>query len=369
MKTINWKLRPFKKGDETGIINLDRRVFFEQTSDRFFNEYWAWEFIKNPDGEATIWLADDHGEIVGHYAVIPRLWKIEENLHMGSIVVDVMTDERYRFQGMFAALGKTSLSDSGGKGILFSYGFPVRKDVMPGHLKVGWKHIFDIPVLVYPQNFIPVILYYLKNQTLSLIFGLVLNLLWVGYRKIKEGIDKIIVKKKTSYLIYEINQFSKDFDLLWQRASSQFPIIASRTQQYLNWRYIDHPYHQYQVLASYIEKELVGYIVFRKENILGLKCGVIVDLLVDPDHFDALDLLIFSVKTQFKSDMEIALTASMISKPNPYYDLLIKHGFILSPKKFGFITHKNIEEILVFNYNNLYNQAGWLLTWGDTDVI
>jgi hypothetical protein len=368
MKAVTWKLRPYQNGDETGILELDRKVFFEQSPDRFSKKYWDWEFIMNPDGVSNIWVADDHGLIVGHYAVIPRLWKIDHAYHMGSIVVDVMTDENYRFQGMFSALGKKSLADSGDKGILFSYGFPVREDVMPGHLKVGWEHIFDIPILVYPQNFIPIIQYYLNNEIISKFIGAALNFVWKGYRKITEGFRRIFSKTKIQYTVREIDTFTEDFDNLWLKASEQFAIVSSRTQAYLNWRYSEHPYYKYRILASYNEEDLVGYAVIRKEKILGLNCGVIVDMFVEHDHLDSLDALVNYVKDFYKSQEDVALIASMISKSNRYYDILKAHSFLLSPKKFWFIVHKNLDA-LAFNYERLYNQANWLLTWGDTDVM
>ena len=61
---------------------------------------------------------------------------------LGSIVVDVMSHPDYRKQGMFTALGRAGLADAGQAGIDFSFGFPIRKEVMPGHLKVGWRHLF-----------------------------------------------------------------------------------------------------------------------------------------------------------------------------------------------------------------------------------
>jgi hypothetical protein len=369
MKPIKWKLRPYACGDESGIYDLAKRVFTEQPSDRFSKEYWEWEFSKNPDGAANIWVADDHHDIVGHYAVIPRLWKVEGVIRMGSIVVDVMTDDRYRFQGMFAALGKTSLDDSGSKGILFSYGFPIRKEVMPGHLKVGWKHIFDLPILVYPENFTPIFQFYLKNKVVSSIIGFATNSIWRGFNYIKKGFNGVFHQQKGKYTIRSITEFTSDFDQLWERSSKEFQLVASRTKEYLKWRYFDHPYHQYQTLASYHNDKLVGYVVLCEEMILGFECGVIVDIFGNPEYSDALDSLINFAKNQFKKHKNISMIVTMISKSNRYFDKLKQQGFIVSPKCFWFITHTNSDSLVALNIKRLYNHKNWFLTWGDTDTI
>jgi hypothetical protein len=369
MKQNNWKLRPYASGDESGIYDLAKRVFTEQPPNRFSKKYWEWEFAKNPDGPANIWVADDHNEVVGHYAVIPRLWKVEGIIRKGSIVVDVMTDDRYRFQGMFAALGKTSLNDSGSKGILFSYGFPIRKDVMPGHLKVGWKHIFDLPIMVYPKNLSPIFQFYLKNKIVSNVLGFAANSIWNGFTFVKKGCNSIFHQQKEKYSIRSVTEFTSDFDQLWDRSSTEFQLIASRSKEYLKWRYLDHPYHQYQIFASYHNDKLAGYVVLCEQEILGFECGVIVDLVGDPANSDALDSLIDYAINHFKGQRNISLIATMITKSNRYFEKLKEHNFVVSPKCFWFITHINSESLFELNFEQLYAQKSWFITWGDTDTI
>ena len=162
-----WFIRPLREGDEAAILDLARVVFLEQPSDRFSIEYWNWEFKDNSSGAAQIWVAEDNGRIVGHYAIVPRWFQVGPVVRTGSIVVDVMTHPDYRKQGMFVEIGRESLSGAGSAGIEFSYGFPIRDEVMPGHFKVGWRHIFDIPVLVRPLRFRPIVGHYLDRPLVS----------------------------------------------------------------------------------------------------------------------------------------------------------------------------------------------------------
>lgn len=158
----SWIIRPYREGEQVDIVNLCKLIFAEQPADRFSLEYWNWEFTANSSGPAKIWIADDNGKVVGHYAVVPRRVQIGNVVRLGSIVVDVMTHPDYRMQGMFAAIGREALVGAANGGIEFCYGFPVRSDVMPGHLKVGWQDIFDIPVWVRPIRFEPLVRHYIN---------------------------------------------------------------------------------------------------------------------------------------------------------------------------------------------------------------
>ncbi|MBU2578432.1 GNAT family N-acetyltransferase [Patescibacteria group bacterium] len=364
---IQWKLKPYKEGNENSILELAKKVFYEQPNDRFSEIYWRWEFIKNPDGNAIIWVAEDNGKIVGHYAVIPRLLNINDESHNGSIVVDVMTDPDYRFQGMFTKLGKISLNDAGDKDIEFSYGFPVRKDVMPGHLKIGWKHTFDIPIYVYPINFMSITGYYIKNDIVN---KFVSRLSKFGFNFVAKPISKLlssaIAEKINVFLIKEIDYFTLDFDDLWQESKSYYNIACLRTSKHLNWRYINHPYYKYNTLGAYFKNKLVGYIVFKQGNIFGFNMGLIVDLFVHPDYKDCCDILIQNVINIFKQNYDIDLIACMSTKYSVLTNYLKRNGFFKSSKVFWFIIHPNQSKSLS---DTLINEKNWHLTWGDTDVV
>jgi hypothetical protein len=61
-----WSVRGYKNGDEDGILQLIQLAF--KWGDK---KYWNWRYRDNPAGIGRIWLADDAGKIVSHYAMIP----------------------------------------------------------------------------------------------------------------------------------------------------------------------------------------------------------------------------------------------------------------------------------------------------------
>jgi len=364
-----WSVRRYADGDEDGILDLARLIFVEQPSDRFTHEYWQWEFIENSAGPACMCVADDHGAIVGYYAAIPTKVKVASVVETGSIVVDVMSHPEYRFQGMFTALGKRSLAEAAASGIKFAYGFPVRPDVMPGHLKVGWKHAFDIPVLVRPLRAGRIVGRVVKPPVLAGLAGLLGSAAQLGYETVARPVMRALYKTPTPtarVVLRDLDTFDERFDDLWSRASTRFSVGVVRDREYLQWRYAHHPYHRYRVTAAEQDGQLVGYSVAREADLMGFPSGVLVDLLVDPRTPAAGHALVRSVTARFAENPHIELVASMMSRASPYFGLLQHHGYIRTPKVFWFIVHINRDDL---DAQAVLDAGNWYLTWGDTDVL
>jgi hypothetical protein len=212
-------------------------------------------------------------------------------------------------------------------------------------------------------------LWFIQNKIVSNVLGFAANSIWNGFTFVKKGCNSIFHQQKEKYSIRSVTEFTSDFDQLWDRSSTEFQLIASRSKEYLKWRYLDHPYHQYQIFASYHNDKLAGYVVLCEQEILGFECGVIVDLVGDPANSDALDSLIDYAINHFKGQRNISLIATMITKSNRYFEKLKEHNFVVSPKCFWFITHINSESLFELNFEQLYAQKSWFITWGDTDTI
>jgi GNAT superfamily N-acetyltransferase len=364
--TPTWAVRAYQPGDEEGILALARTVFTEQPADRFSTAYWAWEFVDNPDGAARLWLADDGGTIVGHYAIIPRMVRVGDERLRGSIVVDVMSHPDYRKQGMFTSLGSAALADAGQVGIDFSYGFPIRHEVMPGHLKIGWHHLFDIPVLVRPLRFGPLTRRYVDLPIVSTVAA---GAAWAGYHAGLRPVLRLLHRAPSGgdpVHIREVTRCDERFDALWDASGHQFQVVGERTRHYLNWRYRDHPYHAYQLFAAERGGRLMGYLVGRTGDLLGLRCGIVVDVLAHPDCRPCVDALIEHALGVFAARDDLQVVGTMLARSSPYFNAFQRHGFVPTPHVFWFILRANragLPAVL------LSPRARWHLTWGDTDVI
>lgn len=362
----SWTVRPYRVGDEPGILALARLVFPEQPPDRFTTTYWSWEFLHNPAGRARMWVADDSRRIVGFYAVVPLAFEVQSSTRLGSIVVDVMTHPDYRRQGMFTRLGEAALADAGESGVEFSVGFPVRSDVMPGHLRVGWKYLFDIPVYVRPVSVAPIVRRYVRVSPLATVVSGAVALGYnIAYRPIAARWGRP-ESSTAGVKVRVLSSVDDRFDNLWCRSSRQCPVMVVRSKAHLNWRYVNHPYHRYQFLVAEDRGNLLGYAVVRTGGLIGFRAGIIVDLLVDPNHDACADLLIDEAVRFLCTGEPLDLLASMMGTGSPYVGALTRAGFIRTRSAFWFILHDSkgaLQDTL------MSDPLKWHLMWGDTDVV
>lgn len=72
------------------------------------------------------------------------------SLNVG-LVCDVLTKPDFQKQGLFQQIGYQIRSLLVEESIDFTIGFPIRHEITSQHLKVGWKHLFDMNFWVSPS--------------------------------------------------------------------------------------------------------------------------------------------------------------------------------------------------------------------------
>lgn len=362
MPDVSWKIRKYKRGDESGILMLARNAFGKDLlPEKSFLEFWNWEFKQNPVGDSRIWVADDHGKIVGHYAILPERFRINGKEHIVGLVVDVMTHSAYRYQSMFTRLGRAALEGAGNVGIPFCTGFPMEGStasiVLPGHFKVGWFVAFTIPVLVRPLDFEPVIYSFLKSRKLSRL-GRLFTPLYDRLQSIRTRTPSVKIEFKVT------KSFPKEIARFWNRVSQDYEVIGVRDHSYLNYRFCGVPYRDYRILIAKRRSEIIGYIVLREMRRMELDFGLIVDVLTHRRDRHTRRALFGKAIDYFKSQ-STDLVGCMIQDQEYQQDLKAL-GFLTSPEKYYFIVHLNTEQ---FNRGIVSTQRKWFLTWGDLDTI
>lgn len=361
MPEITWNLERLSNiKQREKIIKLRKIVFTGEDTDKENVDFWDWEFRDNYAGKADLFLAVDGDEVVGHYAVCPSQILVDGEMKRGSIVVDVMTHPDYRFQGMFTKLGRFSLEKAGEDNIDFSYGFPIRKTVMPGHLKVGWKIAFPLPVYVFPVSFSKIIQKFIRIKWLSKLLGAFPQLVYWILMKIKKSNIQV-------YDVREGNKFddSEALQRFIEKTRLQHRIMQFRDYDFLKWRYNDNKFRKYKMFFAYdTQGEMMGYIVLRKTEIFGLDCITIIDIqTLECDKRVTKVLLKYT--NNYAKEQGASLIGCMINR-NAYKKCLLSNLFVKSPYIFKFIIHGNKD---IDYEDKLMQNENWFITWADTDDL
>lgn len=351
-----WRLREATAADRDRIIALRKRVFATEDPEKQLPEFWSWEFLEGPEGAARLFVAEHGDAIVGHYAIIPQDFVLQGAPTKGSIVVDVMTDPDYRFQGMFKKIGIFSLK-SAADAVSFATGYPIRKEVMPGHLSIGWTIRQKLPVLVRPLDWTAV------AARFGLPFGRVARALATPWRWVR---TRMRPRPSSSECIAILDRsHCGELASVAEAGLAGFDTYRVRTARHFDWRYFANPNWKYEVLGLTGPRGLAAYVVTRRATLLGTESLAIVDLGCLPGAKRELAVLLDEA-TARGTAAGLAVAGAMISTGNAYYRALRSAGYYPGPHRFSLIVYalqQQYREALVRARGN------WFLTWGDTDAI
>ncbi len=251
-------IRPYAPGDETAILETFNRVYDE--ADPEFaarpESLWRWRYLANPAGQRIQLAVDAEGQVLAQYAGIPQRARIEGERTTITQGVDSMTTSEARGLSrstLFVRTGEAfARAHCGpvGEGDPFVWGFPV-----PAAHRIGER--------------------FLDYQTLRSQTALILE---PGQARLPSA----------PLEAEETTTIDRDFTTLFRQSTNRFDVIADRTAEVLQWRYLDHPTHEYRVGTVRDPEapsvaQLKGFAVYRRAPFLGRECGILCDWLALPD--------------------------------------------------------------------------------------
>ncbi len=358
-----WISRPYKSGDERGILDLLQTVSLEEQSlDR-----WRWQYEKNPAGEPVIWVAENGGRIIGHRAYVPALVKFGSNTMIVGQAIDTVVDIEYRRQGIFMDLIQKSLIEAHSRGWAFIYNFP-NEYSLPGYLKAGWHKVCQMRRLIKvfrPEN--------VSQAGFGDRFGVAKVFQSVGwiYRKVFSTSKNALTGADLSFK--EESCFDTRFDRFWNVFSRYLTIGVIRDSKYLNWRYVKNHENNFTIYSVGKNEDLLGFAVLncssRKAIHAGtlkkkLQVGNIVEFLILPNQsYVARTLLIKSISFLNKQNMDIV--SCWLSAQSSYRFLFRQQGFFSYP--FG-MANFVVRPLANISSDTLMDKKKWVLSLGDTDA-
>lgn len=349
----------FDHFDYNSQIDQQRNLFkdsFPETNGEAIQgiEHYKWKFRSFPN-EIKSWeyVCFSGDKMAGYYAAIPYNYRIDNITTTVGMVCDVMTSPDFRGKGIFTKLGKYSTGELA-EHVPFTMGYPIRKEVIPGHLKVGWKIPFSLPLYMKFLSFNT----FLKLRKLGFIAPF-LNLFLNLYNfLIKSKINKDY-SFKTLTNIEEIEGY-ECFVNEWSKTIKNSLI---KDLDFAKWRY-GAPERQYQFITIYSkDSKLIGFVSYRKILKEGILSYGILDYIVLRN--DCHGLINNVLKQQAKKDnVEIIMT--MMSRVSANNYKLLLNGFIKSPFTFQLIIKQLTNK---FNESELFDEKNWHLMWIDSDDL
>jgi len=351
----------FSHFDSTENLVQQRDLFkdcFPETNGEIIQKdiYYMWKFHSFPNIVSSYEYASYlESEMVGYYAAIPYRYKIGEKVTPVGMVCDVMTSSKYRGKGIFTKMGNYSTGELSTV-VPFTMGYPIRKEVIPGHLKVGWKIPFSIPLYIK----------FIRLNSLLKARGLVfLSPMANAFISVYNFFVIGKINKKYTYNLSTNITDVKDYDAFAKKWSSSLPNALIKDLPFSIWRY-GAPEKNYQFLSVYSkEAKMIGFVSFRKIIKEGIPSFGILDYMVLPE-FEDCHGLINSILINCAKKNKVEAIITMMSKYSATKYQLFKNGYFKSPFVFQLII-KNLTHD--FSDDVLFNEKNWHLMWVDSDDL
>jgi len=335
------QIRPYKPGDEQGIFILDRAVELHPWNRRN-DSNWYWKYQgKNPAGQSLIYVAENNGEIIAHFAALPIWYWIEGKKVLVSHSIGMIVLPEWQNKGLIKFVADQLLEEVEKQRIPFTYGYP-NDNAYDLHIKL----------LGY------------EDATMQRLF----------HKEIKN-----IKNDNTSETVFEglnwqkIERFDDSVDFLWNKVKNDFQVIVIRNSAFLNWRYIDRPDAPYYAFGAFDGDILEGYCVlkiYQDENLLR---GHFIDLFTQSGNSNCGRFLVENGLQFFNNEKVDEVTLWMQGSPF-FEDILKEYNFCVGGVSGGgwpgttrpMICRFNIEQE---KYKSLLNEKNWYFTMGDTQEI
>ena len=128
-------VRAYRPGDEHGILAMYRSVFGLDHS----VETWRWLYERFPHGPAIIVVAENNGELVGHYAVQPRPFSFGGEDTLAGLVLGTMIEQKARNVTLLIEMAKLAYKLCADRGLRFLYAFPREEVMRVRQMLLSWQ--------------------------------------------------------------------------------------------------------------------------------------------------------------------------------------------------------------------------------------
>lgn len=339
-------------------LEKQRELFadaFAEVQDKSIESYnWQFRQYPNKTNRSFEYCSYIGNEMVGYYAAVPYKYKIYDIITDVGMVCGVMTSTKHRGKGIFTQLGKYATAELA-KDVPFTTGYPIREGVIPGHLKVGWKIAFELPLYIklIKSNSV------LASKKLSFLSPLANPFLFI-YNSILTTKSPAIY---TSAFYSEIDSI-KGYDEFVNEWVKTLPNALIKDSSFAKWRY-SRPWKKYSFLVIKRDQRVVGFSSFCKVVKEDIPTFGVLDLTILPEFSDCLGLLYKELYKKAKSE-SIEAIMFMMSKHSANQYKVIKNGFLKSPYRFSLII-KNLTN--QFSDEELLTEENWHLMWVDSDDL
>jgi hypothetical protein len=322
-------------------------------------EHYRWKFHEAPsDPTSYEYEATEDGRMLGYYAAIPYPYQLGERKLLAGMVCDVMTHSEARGKGVFTELGQFALAEMEKASLDFVTGYPIRPEVMGGHLRAGWEVAFELPMYLKPLRANAI----MKSKGMPFLVSLanigVGAYTWALARR-PYG-RQYTSKAGPPHELLHCDRF----EAFLERWSNSVRNHLRKSTAFYDWR-LSAPGTEYQVFFVLRDEEIVAAAIGREADLYGIPSFALVDVMVASGEEAALRTLYADIERQARTTTAEAIVMIM-SRYQARRHRLRRSGFLKSPFTFKLILRSVSAAVTV---EAISDEADWHLMWIDSDDL
>ena len=297
--------------DRDQIIEVLSRFLTPLSSAHRFD----WLYKENPYGPARVWMAleEKTGTVIGAAAAFPRKMYVGGVEKLGWVLGDFCVSDRYRTLGPALQLQRACLTVTDTASVTLCYDFPSRA-MTAVYKRLGIEPFGQIRRFAKPLRADRKIREWVPWPSLAGGASAAANwILALADRRWEEGHGWTLA-------LHE-GPCGQEFTDLARQARVQYAVCIQRSAEYLNWRYLAHPFLRFEILTLRRNSSLRGYAVFTQSR----DAGSLVDLFGVQDEA-AMSTLLVGLVTLLRQ-RRVATVSVRLLDSHPWVALLTRLGF------------------------------------------
>lgn len=320
-------------------------------------DHYTWKFCHAPSSPHSYeYAANEDGRLLGYYAAIPYPYRVGERSVSAGMTCDVMTHSAARGKGIFTKLGRFAVTEMAKTDLSFLTGYPIRPEVMGGHLRVGWQVVFDLPMYLKPLRADAI----MRSRGLGWLAPPV-NIGVSVYQALRSsrarnGYEAVVGDPS---VLFHSSRFAA-FVNEWSAGVRNHLV---KSAEFYDWR-LGAPGTSYRAFLVSRGDTVLAAAVGRVANLQGIPSFALLDVMGTGDE-GALATLHQAIDREARAHGVEAIV-TMISRFRARQYLLRRHGFLKSPFTFKLIVHPLGGTI---PQEELAAEESWHLMWIDSDDL
>lgn len=329
----DYEIREYRAGDLPSLLETFELCFARPGADRPARTAaeWSYTYEQNPAGW-RIWVAATEGKVVAQYAARPyRVW-LDGHVRSFAEIVDSMVHPDHRMglkaPGLFVQTARPFFDAYGGPNHpkdMVHYGWPIEAAYRIGKLFLGYSVLRSQTALAREPG--------------------------PGGVELPQGVEVL-------------ERFDASVDPLYERCKNGWGASTIRDAAFLNWRFVDHPQHDYTLFAVRAgDGALRGYAVYRTGDWILPHMGLVADFLVPTDEDEVARALTEALLARARAD-RVSTIGLFLPEWSSWFERFQDWGFLVWPTPYNMIVRAFDPK-----YSLFWLRDHWWFTLADSDLV